>query len=153
MLKQLLRKDKSCHHFLCVLSLTWVSVLRSSNLESEVPRIKPANKLTKPIFNFTLRASQTLIDSQHLLFHLHSFCCLPSLARCSSVPNIVFLFFIIGSLFSFLFTQQNEPPHISMQTTEMQFGGEIGEMKRVFQRAKRNVCETKDHGVKRVPWI
>lgn len=90
---KMLRKDKSCHHFLRILSLTWVLVLRSSNLESEVPRIKPANKLTKPIFSFTLKASQTLIDSQHLLFHLHRFCCLPSLTRCSSVTNIVFFFF------------------------------------------------------------
>lgn len=93
MLKQMLGKDKSCHQLSCTLSLTRVLVLCSSTLESEVPRIKPANKLTNPMFSFTLKASQTLIYSQNLLFHLHSFCLLPSLARCSSVTSRVFFFF------------------------------------------------------------
>lgn len=58
-----------------------------------VPRMRPANKLTNLIFNSTLNGSQTLIDSQHFLFHLLRLCRLLPLARCSSVTDSVLFYF------------------------------------------------------------
>lgn len=151
MLKATLRKDKSAasfHSFLHFDSDMSFSPVLFQPWESGAEN-ETSKQTNKPNIQFYPER----ISNTYWFFAL-AFPFAPFLPAFSSCPLFLcyqqLYFFMIGSLFLFLFTQQNKHTLISMQTSETQLGRGIWGMKRVFQRVENHRSWSEKSSMKRV---